>query len=146
VQQLDRLGRHPAAEQDLHDRGRRGGRLRRGLDDRRVPGGEGGGQLVRQQICRGVERGDRQGDADRGAVGERGVAHPAGPAGHGQHLAADLPGLGGRNGERVGHPVDLTAPVLDRLAELQRQQPGQAVLLRQHLHRGALEHRRTGCR
>ena len=61
------------------------------------------------------------------AVGEGGVAHAAGPAGHRQDLATDVPGLGGRDGEGVGDPQDLGAAVLDRFAELQGEQPGEVV-------------------
>jgi hypothetical protein len=99
---------------------------------------------VGEQVGGCVERGDRQGDADRGAVGEGGVADTAGPAGHRKHLAARAPGLGRRDGEGVGDPVDLAAAVLDRLAEFEGEQAGQVVAAAQRLGGGPVEDLRAG--
>ena len=125
VQQLHGLGGRRLEQQ--RDDGRGDGRgLRRRLDDRGVAGGERRAELVREQVGRGVERGDGQRHAGRRPVGQRGVADAARPAGHRQHVAADLAGLGRAHGEGVGDPVDLAAAVLDRLAELQGDQPGES--------------------
>lgn len=99
-----------------------------------------------QQVRRSVERCDRQHRAGRGALRDRGVAHPAGPARHGQDLAADRPGLGRRDGERVGHPQHLPAAVLERFTQLQGQEPGELLGAGGDRGRGAFQYRRAGGR
>ena len=146
VQQLDR--RRPASRrrEQRHDRGGDGGRLRRRLDDGGVAGRERGAQLVRQQVRWRVERGDRERDADRGAVGQRGVADAAGPARHRQQLAADPARLRRADREGVRHPVDLAAAVLDRLAQLERDQGRERFAPLRRQARGCLEHIGAGGR
>ena len=82
---------------------------------------------MREQVRGRVERRDGEGDARRGPVGEGGGAGAARPSGDGQGVPADLPGLGGAHGERVGDAVDLTAPVLERLAQFEGEEPGETV-------------------
>ena len=62
-------------------------RLRRRLDDRPVPGGEAGGDLVREKIDGRVERRDGEDGPDRGTEGERGRAGSSLPSLGGQELA-----------------------------------------------------------
>ena len=88
----------------------------------RVAGGERRAELVREQVRRRVERRDRQRDSRRGPVGQRGIADAAAPPRHRQQLAADPARLGRADREGVRDPVDLAAAVLDRLAELEREQ------------------------
>ena len=80
-----------------------------------------------QQVRRSVEGRDGQRHAGGRPVGERGVPDAAGPARDRQQLAADLACLGRADRQGVGDPVDLAAAVLDRLAQLQREQRGQPV-------------------
>ena len=91
----------------------------------RVPGRERRAELVREQVRRGVERRDGQRDARGRPVGQRGVTHAAAPARDRQQLAADPARLGRADRQGVGDPVDLPAAVLDRLAELEREQRGE---------------------
>jgi hypothetical protein len=102
--------------------------------------------LCASRFGRCVERGDRQGHADRRPVGERGGARTALPAGDRQDLAADPARLRGGDGERVGHPVDLAPAVPDRLAQFEGEQPGQVVAPGQSRAGGPLQHLGAGRR
>ena len=79
------------------------GRERRGacgLEHHRAPSGERGGELVRDQIEREVERRDRADDADRAAQREAQLALAGLGRIHRHHLAGELARLD--RGERVG--------------------------------------------
>ena len=100
-------------EEERRERG-----LRRGLEDDGAAGRERGGDLVRDEVEREVERADRADDPDREAHGEGELALTGLRGVHGDHLARELPRLDG--GHRVGRhrAGDLDPGRLERLARL----------------------------
>ena len=93
-----------------------------------------------EKVRWGVEGRDGQRDTGWCAIGQGGVAHPARPARHGQHLAVYLSGLGGGDAEGVGDAIHLAEAVLDRLAQLQGQQARDVAAAGKGQRRGAFEH------
>ena len=118
--QADRAGRHPSVDKGLQQRGGRGWRLLRRLDEEGAAAGQRRGELANHLVDRKVPRRERRHRAHRlfhHQLLGRQVAR-------GDDAAVDAPAFVGEPLDDVGSGHDLDARFANRLALLLRQQPG----------------------